>query len=263
MAILSDESVLGKQQKCLAYGMVMAQPSAKSQMWHTDTPGLFHDSFMLDAHDFNGHEMPTTSIVMFSPLLQRMEPRHGPTQFCVGSHPLNGINWAAGMMDSNQGGWHMFLDQSLRDELLELGGGPDLFDQFTSSYCPPKMWRSLAHVNAGDIVLWDYATHHRAGPNHSNDFRSAIYVSYSRNLVKDLTFKGYRKGGIPFEKTSKITGRYGLPAAVHPNSPAAVPNQDVDHGADGGVNDDGHAAAQETCDNPDSNHCQPPVSQAV
>jgi len=209
MKILSDERVLGEQQKCLAYGLVLAEPQAKQQMWHTDTPGLFHDSYMLDSHGFSGHELPTTSLVMFSPLLQRMTPVHGPTQFCIAASTLNGIDWASGMND--QTGWHAFLDYSIRDEFIRLAGGSDYFDLFSTVLCPPSLWKSIPYINAGDMVLWDYATIHRAGPNHSEDFRSALYVAYSRNLVKDLTFEGYRKGELGFEETCHITGRFAQP----------------------------------------------------
>jgi ectoine hydroxylase-related dioxygenase (phytanoyl-CoA dioxygenase family) len=219
MDIITDNRVLGEDISCMANGMFFAEPAAKGQMWHTDTPGLFSDYRGLEEHGLAGHEVPTASLTMFAPL-QNMSGELGPTQFCVGAHALNGLDITSGFKDKIDGGWLKFKDPQLKEDLLDLVNiADDVFhDEFITGVCPLGMWYSPI-LNLGDVAFWDYAAVHRSGPNDSKDiFRSAVYVSYTRNGVKDAAFDGFRRGELGFEASSYITAKFSKPAYGWDNS---------------------------------------------
>jgi ectoine hydroxylase-related dioxygenase (phytanoyl-CoA dioxygenase family) len=180
MQIMEDERVLGDSFKCLSFGVVMAESGASSQMWHQDERPMFGDGSIFH-NKHGGHEQPAMSIVALAPLLN-MTRAHGPTEFCVGSSAVNGL-----FTDIFE---FMTWDSAeLKEQVMELyeDFGPE---QFLYGFCPSRMWRSPT-LNAGDMVLWDYNLNHRAGPNNSKDFRSALYTSYSRPQSQDRTFESH------------------------------------------------------------------------
>jgi hypothetical protein len=167
MQILKDERVLGETFKALSFGLVLAEPDASSQPWHEDELPMFGDSSVYH-NKHGGHEQPAVSIVALAPLLN-MTRAHGPTEFCMGSSSVNG-------MFVDRPDFMNWDSQELKEEVMEViyeGHDPE---DFLHKICPSAMCRSPM-LNAGDIILWDYNLYHRAGPNESEDFRTAMYTS--------------------------------------------------------------------------------------
>ena len=228
MRFLEDERVLGDSFKALSFGLVMAEPGASSQMWHQDERPMFGDGSIFH-YGHGGHETPAVQMVALAPLIN-MTRSHGPTEFCLGSSAVNGLF-------TDYFNLMTWKDPNLKEKVLDmLGGHPE--ERFLYDFCPSKMWRSPL-LNVGDMVLWDYNLNHRAGPNDSADFRSAMYTSYARRTVQDRTFESFedQPGNQPrnadgsvemkdFVSRSIRKGRFAK-ISLSKNEPSSVPTANL------------------------------------
>ena len=203
LRILEDDRVLGEYLKLLSYGLVLSEPGASEQQWHQDAAFLFGQYDALVEHGIAGLQWPSNQITMMAPLLN-ITHDHGPTQFCIGSASLNGL---LGDVDSLEFWYERALERS--PSLMSEMSIED-FSMLLDNDCPARMWRST-ELNFGDVALWDFDLMHRAGPNNSTDFRSALYASFARSSqIEDANFYGKIEEQDFAEKSFK-RARFGIP----------------------------------------------------
>lgn len=173
--ILLNEKLLGSSLALHSMGAAIADSGATPQDWHTDSDYIFGDD-LYGSTGITHHELPAYAITMMVPLLH-MTPDHGPTQFCMGSSNLAGLN------DYE----HNREAVNLRNESLRpyLYAQPDL--DLVDDYTPCK-WMRTPLITFGDALLFDYQIVHRGGRNTSPYLRSMLYLTYSRFWYKDEGF---------------------------------------------------------------------------
>ena len=108
------------------------------------------------------------------PLLQMTE-QHGPTQFCMGSSNLAGMEEQKELVK--------LRDERLRKHLYDQ---PDM--ELANDETPCKYMRTPV-VSFGDVLLFDYQLVHRGGRNVSPDLRAMLYLTFSRFWYKDKGFE--------------------------------------------------------------------------
>uniref|UniRef100_A0A6V2DTI8 Phytanoyl-CoA dioxygenase n=1 Tax=Ditylum brightwellii TaxID=49249 RepID=A0A6V2DTI8_9STRA len=167
MDILRHPFVLDEKMNMLDFGVILAEPGAPVGHWHRDSGDyIFPISF--STSDVAGHDLPPFAVAVITPLLN-VTMKHGPTEFCMGSSNLAGLD-------------SLFLeDIPVKDPALrELR---DLFVECTDICCPAEAWRTPL-LSFGDVLLFDYSLFHRGGHNDSPDLRALIYNTYSRPWVR-------------------------------------------------------------------------------
>ena len=178
--ILSHDAVLGPDLTLHSYGMYLSTPGAPAQNWHQDDTHLFGDHASVASLGIGAVDLPLHAVTIMIPLLP-MTAAHGPTEFCMGSHALGGLDLSSNMENLQ------FRDERLRSNLNH-------FNQFRlQGACPPGMWRAptLAY---GDVALFDYTIRHRGGANRSPRARTAIFATLSRFWYKDGIFNEADEG---------------------------------------------------------------------
>jgi hypothetical protein len=128
MHLLTDERVLGEQVKLMAHGIVASEPDANPQAFHEDSSYIYGDASLENA-GVAGLEFPSSQVTVMIPLLNITE-RHGPTEFCIGTPALHGLDatehmdqWASAELKQN------FFD---RDMAKHEGS------EFSVGWCPGK-----------------------------------------------------------------------------------------------------------------------------
>lgn len=156
--------------------MYLSTPGAPAQNWHQDDTNLFGDRDSVAAVGLGAMDLPLHAVTIMVPLLN-ITAEHGPTEFCVGSHALGGLDyWTDTALQKLK-----FQDERLRQNL-------DHFNQFRrKGACPPGMWRAPT-LQYGDVALFDYTIRHRGGGNRSPEARTAIFATLSRFWYKDGIF---------------------------------------------------------------------------
>ena len=181
MQILGHPSILGDDFIVNHMGSVNAQPGANRQYWHADSEYLVERG---SESGVSGNDLPMFSVNMFTPLLN-VTLEHGPTEFCLGTSHLRGLDLnqeAFPLADETilQDDDHRTIVDSLHDfeYAQEHGFQPD---------CPDDFLR-IPVLEMGDVVLFDYMVSHRGGPNLTNELRSMLFSMYSRKWFRDTTF---------------------------------------------------------------------------
>mmetsp|Transcript_32552 Transcript_32552/g.79222 ORF Transcript_32552/g.79222 Transcript_32552/m.79222 type:complete len:166 (+) Transcript_32552:862-1359(+) len=109
----------------------------------------------------------------------------GPTQFCMGTSYLCGLDVAAHLEDIS--------DERLLDELSEDQYARAFFpdhdndEEEGEDLCPPSHVRTPL-LNEGDMLLFDYTLLHRGGQNGSPSTRPLLYFTFSRPNYRDSNF---------------------------------------------------------------------------
>jgi len=202
MNILLQPKMLGREMVLHSLGSAIAEPGAEAQRWHMDDVYLFDDLFHTTG--LGGHDLPSHAVTMMVPLLN-MTSNHGPTEFCMGSSFLAGLDAHSNFIK--------LKDESLRPLLRSYTNG------FDKDFCPH--WR-IPQLNFGDMLLFDYSLGHRGGPNKSPDLRSVLYMTYSREWYKDKNFKrkmsyaGYMNGWTALYEQLTQSARFAIPDDVEP-----------------------------------------------
>ena len=171
MDIVMDDRILGPDLVLHSLGSAIAEPGADAQRWHVDDDYLFAEAGF-DTSGIGGHDLPPYAITMMIPLLN-MTSSHGPTEFCMGSSFLSGLNPRKIKLD----------DERLRSVVNAYFRIVDNDD--VSIPCP---YMRIPQLNFGDMLLFDYQIVHRGGANLSPDLRSVMYSTYSRRWYKDKNF---------------------------------------------------------------------------
>ncbi len=155
-AVMSHFGVLGAEYVLHSLGAAISEGGSLDLHWHRDseTPYALGSSA--------GTDLPPHAVTLLSPLLD-MQPNHGRTEFCVGSHHLTGLI-------------KPFV--GVEDPLLE----PLLDD----SSCPAQLRQVQPLLGVGDAVLFDYKLMHRAMRNTSPQLRALLYFTFSRPWFKDV-----------------------------------------------------------------------------
>ena len=169
------------------------------QPWHFDQGFLFgQEHGGLQHFGIAGHDIPPAAISLAMPLLD-MERETGPTEFCVGSSALNGVNPHPDVFDQS---------------LIEEGS---LFQKYNEhpGFCPPECWISPL-LKLGDAVLWDYGVRHRGGWNASPNLRSIILLIYAKRWFDDINFGNKPRHHQPEDEDPEVTDlltrtRFALP----------------------------------------------------
>jgi ectoine hydroxylase-related dioxygenase (phytanoyl-CoA dioxygenase family) len=175
LEILKDEFMLDNNLLMLDFGVILAGRGAPLQDWHRDM-GDYIFASSLGTSGVAGHDLPPFAVAVITPLLD-VKPEHGPTEFCMGTSQLVGIDY----MDLSD---VPLKDESLR-ELLNEYSFYQCKDDSGIAYdgCPPQAWRAPL-LNFGDLLLFDYNMVHRGGPNNSQNTRTMIYNTYVRSWFK-------------------------------------------------------------------------------
>lgn len=176
--ILSHAEILGDESMILNHaGIINASPGSKrKQYWHID--GEYVHMNARRSGSPSGHDLPPFAINMFTPLIN-LKPEHGPTEFCVATSWLQGIDLKSISEDdwSNQN----LRVQKLMDFEWEVQHG------HKAPKCPAPFARRPL-LQKGDVVLFDYMMTHRGGSNESDELRSLMFAMYSRQWFRDTTF---------------------------------------------------------------------------
>ena len=154
-SILSHFAILGPEYVLHSLGAAMSEAGSNDLHWHRDSAHPYATSGVA------GADLPPHAATLLSPLLD-VEPLHGRTEFCVGSHHLAGLTapFAA-----------------VKDQKLE--------SFLDSGACPPGLRKESPLLRVGDAIIFDYNTLHMAAGNDSPQLRSLLYLTFSRPWFKD------------------------------------------------------------------------------
>ena len=186
ISILSTPQLLGPEFTFNHGGIINSYASwdrPKPQYWHIDGTYVHGDELGSDDNlssrtAAGGHDMPPFAINMFTPLIN-ITVAHGPTEFCVGTSWLRGLD-----LDD-------YLDQSNDDldpVVIQLIEFEQAWQNSRHRPLPPCPLSRRPLLNTGDVVLFDYMLTHRGGPNVSDELRSLMFAMYSRKWFRDTTF---------------------------------------------------------------------------
>jgi len=221
MRILQHYTILGIDMNMLDFGVIMAEPGAPTGHWHQDMGDyIFPSSFYKSR--VAGHDLPPFAVAVITPLLD-VTMEHGPTEFCMGTSNLAGI-------DSLELEHIPMKDpklQELRDDFLSC----------TERCCPAPAWRAPL-LEFGDVLLFDYTLFHRGGSNNSPDLRSLIYNTYARPWYKDPNFSvtgrevhatesPLSRFSEPMQELMKNV-RFAIPDEIKPEDPDVLANIQFD-----------------------------------
>eukprot|EP00977_Amphora_coffeiformis_P006729 scaffold1484_cov173-Amphora_coffeaeformis.AAC.7 len=159
LKVMMDERLLGDSLVLHSMGAAIADSGANPQDFHTDSDYIFSEA-LYETTGVTHHELPAYAITMMVPLLY-MTPDHGPTEFCIGSSNLAGLNEDKEKVK--------LRDESLRPHLYDQ---PDLEKIDDTEPC--KYMRTPL-ITFGDVLLFDYQIIHRGGRNKSLDLSRFWY----------------------------------------------------------------------------------------
>ena len=187
-AVLRDPGVLGPGVVLASLGSVVAEPGARSQVWHRDDPYVVSDGPHDNPHRIGGHDLPAYAVTAMV-TLSNLSATHGPTEFCLGTTHLTATapSWARA--------------------LRETTAAPDAA---SSDVCPAEHLR-VPVPRAGDLVLFDYALVHRGGPNLTAQLRALLYLTFARSWWQDGNFR-----------LLEAEASHGVPGAVSAEGASAV-----------------------------------------
>jgi ectoine hydroxylase-related dioxygenase (phytanoyl-CoA dioxygenase family) len=179
--VLKYDAILGNQCFLHSAGTNFASPGAVGQMWHEDEQYLFDEqSFMTTGTA--GHDVPSYAVTVSIPLLD-MTGSHGPTEFCMGSSTLNGID----VWNDHTPKW-LADNGFVRDpELAKNGSAFERFTRYGYSGCHSDFWQSPL-LKMGDVLFFDYQLKHRGGWNTSPEARAILFLTFSRFWFRDSNF---------------------------------------------------------------------------
>jgi len=204
LELLRHPSLLGDDLVVNHMGSVNANAGAPTQYWHADGDYVHgnqdpqqHTATAYEDEEKTrvvaGHDLPPFAINMFTPLLHNLTRQHGPTEFCLGTSHLRGLNLhdndallpssnAAAVVDAES--FNIISD-------LHNFEWHQLYGRRRHQPTCPEGFRRSPLLNMGDVLLFDYMVTHRGGPNqHKSDLRSMLFAMYSRKWYRDSTFDG-------------------------------------------------------------------------
>ncbi|CAB9512769.1 expressed unknown protein [Seminavis robusta] len=162
----------------------------RKQYWHIDGHYV-HNEDNDFGNDVAGHDRPPFAVNLFTPLLN-LKPHHGPTEFCVGTSHLRGLDldhYFEKTVDNDDNNTDTIrILQQLQEFEWHVQNGNNNRGR-PPPECPPPFSRQPL-LQKGDVVLFDYMVTHRGGSNVSDELRSLLFAMYSRKWYRDTTFDG-------------------------------------------------------------------------
>lgn len=169
--LLSHFSVLGKDYVLHSLGAALSEPGASPLHWHRDSRSPLKDAGVVG-------DAPSHAVTLLTPLLD-VTQAHGPTEFCIGTSHLAGLDRANHrLLDATLAPF--MNDESCPDGLTTLS--PKLKVSQSKHAFQRQRFKLPLHLQMGDILLFDYNMIHRAAPNKSPQMRSLLYFTFSRRF---------------------------------------------------------------------------------
>ena len=179
--ILKYPQLLGSACALSSAGINVAIPGAVGQIWHEDEHYLFEEESFTTT-GIAGHDLPSFAVTMLVPLLD-MNGNHGPTEFCMGSSTLNGID----VFGDQPPQWLVENGYVDDPELAQNGSSFERFTRHGYDACHSDFWQAPL-LNMGDVLFFDYQLRHRGGWNTSPDTRAIVYLTFGRFWFHDSNF---------------------------------------------------------------------------
>ncbi|KAL1530806.1 hypothetical protein AB1Y20_001702 [Prymnesium parvum] len=154
-SLLSHYSILGKDYVLHSLGAALSESGSSPLHWHRDSRYPFRQAGVA------GADAPSHAVTVLTPLLD-ITDAHGPTEFCVGTSHLAGLDAGS---------------YRLHDPLL----APFMDDET----CPRGLRHVKPELKMGDLLMFDYNLIHRSRPNKSPHMRTLLYLTFSRPWFKD------------------------------------------------------------------------------